>query len=179
MSGTTSLPFSEVAPIIQGIESGGNPTAQNPTSTASGLFQDINATWRYALGLIGLSPSQYPTAKSAPSSVQYQANEALYNAQGLQPWAGDIPQIETQLGLPAGSLGSSGTATTGSPTAATGQAQGGGCGFSPSCWLGSLGSWAGGLAARAGLILLAVILLLGAVWLFAARTQISQVEPAR
>jgi len=53
----------------------------------------------------------------------------------------------------------------------TTQPHGASCGLSPACWLGALGSWAGNLAARAGLIVLAVILLLGGVWLLATRTQ--------
>lgn len=47
----------------------------------------------------------------------------------------------------------------------------GSCGLSPSCWLGALGTFLGGLATRGALILLAIILLLGAVYLFALRTQ--------
>lgn len=44
-------------------ESGGNPTAQNPTSTASGLYQFINGTWKAYGG-------STPTAKQASVAEQ-------------------------------------------------------------------------------------------------------------
>jgi Transglycosylase-like domain len=52
-------------------ESSNNPTAQNPSSTASGLYGFTNSTWvqyaeTYSPGLSAI----YPTAASAPSSVQ-------------------------------------------------------------------------------------------------------------
>lgn len=42
-------------------ESGGDPSAQNPTSTASGLYQFINGTWTSVTGLPGPA-SAYSTA---------------------------------------------------------------------------------------------------------------------
>lgn len=89
-----SLPFSGMAAaainpitlIIQN-ESGGNPTAQNATTTASGLFQDTNSTWAEALAACNCgTTAQYPTAASAPSSVQIAANDALINQNGLSDW---------------------------------------------------------------------------------------------
>jgi hypothetical protein len=53
-------------------ESGGNPTAENPTSTASGLWQITDGTWGGAGG--------YSHASHAPVSVQ--------NAKAAQLWAG-------------------------------------------------------------------------------------------
>lgn len=47
--------------IIQ-CESGGNPTAQNPHSSASGLYQILDSTWGHYDG--------YARAKDAPASVQ-------------------------------------------------------------------------------------------------------------
>lgn len=74
--------------IIQA-ESGGNPTAQNKNSTASGLFGDTNGTWAVALQACG-GPcgtiTQFPTAASAPAANQIAANNALINQRGLQDW---------------------------------------------------------------------------------------------
>lgn len=57
-SATTSVNWNA---IIQ-CESGGNPTAQNPHSSASGLYQIIDGTWDHYDG--------YARAKDAPASVQ-------------------------------------------------------------------------------------------------------------
>jgi type IV secretion system protein TrbL len=76
-------------PLIIQAESSGNPTAQSKTSTASGLAGDINGTWAAALTACGGgcgSVSQYPTAASAPASVQIAANNALINQNGLRDW---------------------------------------------------------------------------------------------
>lgn len=53
-------------------ESGGNPTAQNPRSTASGLWQFLRSTWAGYGG--------YVNAKDAPWEVQ--------NERARQVWAG-------------------------------------------------------------------------------------------
>jgi hypothetical protein len=73
--------------IIAGPESSFGTNLYNPTSSATGIWQDLTGTWAYALQGIGLSPSQYPTAASAPPSVQAAANAYLYNQQGFAPWA--------------------------------------------------------------------------------------------
>ena len=68
-------------------ESSGNATLTNPTSSASGLFQDVSATWAQALADCGCgTTAMYPTAASAPSSIQIAANAALINSQGLSAW---------------------------------------------------------------------------------------------
>lgn len=66
----------------------GTDTVSNvPGSTASGIFQDLNATWAQALADCSCgTTAQYPTAGSAPASVQLAANAALYNAEGFEPW---------------------------------------------------------------------------------------------
>ena len=53
-------------------ESGGNPTAQNPRSTASGLWQFLDSTWANYAG--------YPKARLAPPDVQ--------NEKARLTWAG-------------------------------------------------------------------------------------------
>lgn len=62
-------------------ESGGNPQAQNPSSSASGLFQDLSSTWDNYDG--------YSSAGQAPASVQIQFNQQLEQESGLSPWAAD------------------------------------------------------------------------------------------
>jgi len=63
-------------------ESGGNPVAQNPVSTASGLFQDLDTTWNGYMG--------YAHAKDAPVAVQIEFNQQLSDyGRNLLPWAAD------------------------------------------------------------------------------------------
>jgi hypothetical protein len=64
---------------IERCESGGNPTAQNPRSTASGAFQFLNSTWRSVTGLPG-------SAKNYSYATQRAAAEKLLAAQGTTPW---------------------------------------------------------------------------------------------
>lgn len=61
-------------------ESGGNPTAQNPYSTASGLFQMINGTWKAYGG-------STPTAKQASVAEQTAVATNYVNAR-YGGWAG-------------------------------------------------------------------------------------------
>ncbi len=64
-------------------ESGGNPTAVNPSSGAGGLYQFLPSTWA-GLGL------GYPGgAQTAPPSVQTEGFFKLYAEAGPAPWAGD------------------------------------------------------------------------------------------
>ena len=69
------------AACIVTAESGDNATAQNPDSSASGLFQDLDTTWN---GYDG-----YAHAKDAPVSVQIAFNRQLAATAGLSPWAAD------------------------------------------------------------------------------------------
>jgi resuscitation-promoting factor RpfA len=56
--------------LIEHRESGGSATAQNPSSSASGLYQFILGTWQSFGQLAGVDLTQYPTAKAAPAAVQ-------------------------------------------------------------------------------------------------------------
>jgi hypothetical protein len=87
---------------IAGPESSFGTNLYNPTSSATGIWQDLTGTWDYALQGIGLSPSQYPTAASAPPSVQAAANAYLYNQQGFGPWAPYDPTLAGQIAAAGG-----------------------------------------------------------------------------
>jgi hypothetical protein len=61
-------------------ESGGNATAQNPTSTASGLYGFLSSTWTAITGLPG-------PARAYSVATQNAAFEKEYAAAGTAPWA--------------------------------------------------------------------------------------------
>lgn len=68
-------------------ESRGDAAADNPVSSASGLYQFIDSTWAYVWrDYLGVEP---PTARAKHASVEQQtrAAVALYQAEGLTPWA--------------------------------------------------------------------------------------------
>lgn len=69
---SSKVSLSGVAACIAKYESGGNPRAENPNSSASGLYQFIDGTWNNYGG--------YRRAKDAPVSVQ--------TAKFYQVWAG-------------------------------------------------------------------------------------------
>lgn len=67
-------------PLIS-CESGGNPTAQNPSSTASGLFQFLDTSW------IAYGGGKYASrAKYATPAQQYEIANRAYAQSGLTPW---------------------------------------------------------------------------------------------
>lgn len=89
----SSAQAATLAQIAQN-ESGGNYTATNPKSTASGAYQIINSTWQMAAANVGIDTSLYPTAKSAPPA--YQDAAALWLLQTYGPnatisWAASAP----------------------------------------------------------------------------------------
>ncbi|MEJ7763894.1 MAG: transglycosylase SLT domain-containing protein [Acidimicrobiales bacterium] len=60
-------------------ESRGNPTAQNPTSSASGLWQFIHGTWNHYKG--------YNEAKYAPPSIQNEKARFVWaGGRGCSHW---------------------------------------------------------------------------------------------
>lgn len=61
-------------------ESGGDPTAENPTSTASGLWQILDGTWSRFGG--------YQRAKFAPPAIQNAKARLIWaNGRGRSAWA--------------------------------------------------------------------------------------------
>ena len=71
-----------VLAAIKQCESGGNYTAVNPTSGASGAYQFLTSTWQSLSASAG-----YATAAAAPPAVQDAAALELYNEDGTTPWA--------------------------------------------------------------------------------------------
>lgn len=67
-------------PIIA-CESSGNPTATNRESTASGLFQFLDSSWRYYGGAVFATRAMFATP-----TQQTQIAEAAYAKAGLSPW---------------------------------------------------------------------------------------------
>jgi hypothetical protein len=67
---------------VMGCETGHtyDPTIHNPSSTASGLFQFLDGTWRKTTGLA-------PPAASYPAGQQIAAAAALWRSSGWAPWA--------------------------------------------------------------------------------------------
>jgi len=77
---TRRVSLSGIAACIAKYESGGNPRAENPTSSASGLFQFIDGTWRAITG-------RSDRAKDAPVSVQIAAFYELWDGgNGAHHW---------------------------------------------------------------------------------------------
>jgi LysM repeat protein len=60
-------------------ESGGDPTAQNPDSTASGLYGFLDTTWTAVTGLPG-------PARAYSVAQQNAAFQTLYSEAGSSPW---------------------------------------------------------------------------------------------
>lgn len=56
--------------LLSEFESGGNPTAQSSSSSASGLYGFLSGTWAQFAPQAGVDTSLYPTAASASPDVQ-------------------------------------------------------------------------------------------------------------
>lgn len=133
------LSANDALPLISKYESGGDPLAQNPTSTASGAYQIINGTWQQFAPQAGVSLLLYPTAKSAPLDVQTQVATAIYDKQGFQPWSSNAALIAAVSGQQAGSGTVSGVDTApiavgGSSNAGAAGNSTGGTGWFSSIW---------------------------------------------
>lgn len=79
-SAYAAAPAGVEAAIIQ-CESGGDPQAENPHSTASGLYQFIDGTWR------GYGGGQFaPRASGATPAEQKIVFDRAFAAEGTTPW---------------------------------------------------------------------------------------------
>ena len=71
-------------------ESRGDPKAENPHSTASGLFQFLDGTWRSVTRASGIG-TRYDRASDAPSSVQWSVARWTVEHIGRHPWRPTVP----------------------------------------------------------------------------------------
>lgn len=134
------------AALVSGIESNGQPTDKNPTSTACGLFQFLTTTW------ISNGGGKYaPNACAA--TWQQQVSVFLTASQGnnFYPWAPDLggsyngkpiygPDPGSKVGNKISQLSAGGTLSFlgNVPTAWIGAATGGTGATTPTTGLGSL-----------------------------------------
>lgn len=180
MSETLSQTFSSLQQLVQHFESGGNYAAVNPTSSASGAYQFTTPTWQQYAGQIGVNLNQWPTAASAPPQVQDEVFGQAVSSSGLSDWIcpGCDPALTNYLNanpsaanLPTFASGSSSPATSqGAQPAAKSASD---CSWwNPSCWFTDLGNWLESVAARAGLFILAILFILGAIVLFGIKSGI-------
>ena len=90
--GGISFPQNSLVNKIAQVESGGNPNAKSPNSTASGMFQFTNGTWKDAVGKYGdklgvtLADKNNPQAQAAVTQQMLQDNgQDLTNYLGRSP----------------------------------------------------------------------------------------------
>lgn len=211
------MAFNSLSDLVRNYENPvGDPTLRNyaydSTHTASGLYQITDSTWRaYAPGA-GVSTALYPSAASAPSSVQESVFGNIVAQRGLADWtcpgcnapltnylasnpsAANLPVFGAQTGAGQGAAPGSlasptqgpGTGygfdpTTGAysiPTPATAASNASGATqatatSSTGGWIEQIKAWLSDHATRFGLLILAVIFVLGAMYLFALQSGVS------
>ena len=200
MSGALSGAWDSLASLVQYFESGGNYSAVSPSSTASGAYQFTNPTWQQYAGQLGLT--QYPTAVSAPAAIQDQVFGQAVSQNGLNDWlcpgcdpglSAAVAQNPSLSSLPTFSGGSSNPATsqggtnygfdpsTGTysiPTTDTTGETSTTAGATTANVAGTGGlfnqftTWLSSIASRAGLFVLAIIFIIGALILFGIKSGI-------
>lgn len=78
------MSFQSLSELVKNYESGGDYTAKNPSSSASGAYQFTTSTWQsYAGPQIS---SQYPTAADAPAAIQDSVFATAVAKNGLNDW---------------------------------------------------------------------------------------------
>ena len=89
---------------VVGPQGGYNPSVGRVTgpSSASGIYQMIDPTWRAAAAKAGIDTEKYPRAINAPPELQDKAAEALYREQGLAPWAPYNSRLAAATGYQGG-----------------------------------------------------------------------------
>lgn len=83
-AGGTPTQQEYLAGIAAGVESGGNPTAHNPTSTASGLWQELTTTW------LGNGGGAYAPTAAQATPLDQAIVAVKQSTGGYQPWAPDF-----------------------------------------------------------------------------------------
>ncbi|HVM81246.1 MAG TPA: transglycosylase SLT domain-containing protein [Stellaceae bacterium] len=103
LGGPASAPSSAPAQrtyfdALSSAESGGNPQAQNPNSTATGPAQFTAGTWAHIYNTY-LKDKGFPNDPTNPDAAKAAtAYLAMENGQYLQPWLGRVPN-NSELGL--------------------------------------------------------------------------------
>jgi hypothetical protein len=179
-----------------------NPTALNyaydATHTASGLYQVTNTTWGGYGGYPTAASAPVETQQAQFAQMVGARGLADYSCPGCDaklssylasnPEAANLPVFASQAGqpgymVPPGSFSGAGGGTTpnsppgGGATPATGPsaataAPGTGASINPATWLPALGDWFASIAARAGLFILALLFIAGAIVLFGIKSGI-------
>lgn len=98
--------FSSLSDLVSAFESGsrtpgsGQTYSTDPRSTAQGSYSFVTDTWQRYARAAGVSLAQYPTANSAPQSVQDQVFAQAVATRGLGDWTcpGCNPALNDYLG---------------------------------------------------------------------------------
>lgn len=202
----TVAPFSAIEPYIISAESAGRNIFQTiapaSRSTASGYFQITDSTWNLAPATLRQG---YPTAMSAPFSVQEGVANWLWNVdqgtdwlgnpsrgyagdpaviaannalvagqtptQGINPAvtqllstnaaatsSGDVPTVGSNFGAPGLPPAAIATGPNGTTTSITGQTT------QTGSYLPAIEAWLSSSSANVGIAVLAIVLILIAVW---------------
>ena len=120
----STMTWEEAKPYILKYESGGRNVMQGvvPTSisTAQGLYQITDSTWKDWAPQAGVDIEKYPTAMSAPPEVQESVAKWGYEKHGWSPWAPYDPRLAQAIGWKG--QGAPSLAVAASPAPQTAQA---------------------------------------------------------
>lgn len=141
-------------------------------SNPGGGWATYSSPSAFVSAFVNLLTNSYPGTLNSGSNVSQFVNalgsgsygQSYYGTQSPASYQASLAGIYTPSGLPVNNV----------PTGGNGQSatsQSGSCGLSPGCWLAALGSWAGSWASRVGLVVVGAILLIGAMMLFARKSE--------
>jgi hypothetical protein len=154
-----------------GLSPGGSLASYGSPQAGFDAYASLMQSPGYA-GVLSAAGSGPDAIGSALVSAGYNTADPAYSSKvgGLVSTIDQILGDTGNASLATGGVGSpsvpGGTAAQSGTQTGAGSAVAGNCGLSPGCWFGYLGS----LAVRASFVLLAVIFLLGAVYIFGKRT---------
>jgi hypothetical protein len=107
--------------IIQQYESSGGKNIPNGQgSSAFGPWQILQGTWNDIAPRAGVDLGQYPTARSAPITMQEQVARKLWETRGFQPWTIGNPALARALAGGALASYATGNAVPGGASPVTG-----------------------------------------------------------